>query len=196
MKNIKTQCRRAMGDITRNSATWVNTWRAGVTFFTFLDCTLLFVEHAAYQDRTKVSLTQNMDTTDIIPAFLFLSFFSVVDVGELLQCALGHVCPRCLHRWQAFGLGPHHNHGCRPNMQRYFFFLVFSLRLFHSASSFSFLLSISLFGQWFAIFLVFSFFYSEELGLHMSELWAVQPKSDIPFSVQCFIWIVCRDLKR
>ncbi|XP_040000679.1 large neutral amino acids transporter small subunit 2 isoform X2 [Xiphias gladius] len=39
-------------------------------------------------------------------------------MGELLQCALGHVCPRCLHRWQAFGPGPHHNHGFRPSLQR------------------------------------------------------------------------------
>ncbi|XP_051809259.1 large neutral amino acids transporter small subunit 2 [Acanthochromis polyacanthus] len=39
-------------------------------------------------------------------------------MGELLQCALGHLCPRCLHCWQAFGPGPYHNHGFCPDMQR------------------------------------------------------------------------------
>lgn len=51
----------------------------------------------------------------LLLTFLLWSF-SVVDVGELPQRALGHMCPGRLHSWQAFGLGPHHNHGRRPNM--------------------------------------------------------------------------------
>lgn len=53
--------------------------------------------------------------------YLCFAVLSVVDMGELLQRALGHMCARCLHCWQAFGPGSHHNDGCYPNMQRFIF---------------------------------------------------------------------------
>lgn len=54
---------------------------------------------------------------------------SVVDVGELPQCPLGHPHPGRLHRWQAFSPGPHHHHGCRPSLQR--FDLLLPSSMFH-----------------------------------------------------------------
>ncbi|XP_014441770.1 large neutral amino acids transporter small subunit 2 isoform X3 [Tupaia chinensis] len=39
-------------------------------------------------------------------------------MGQLLQCAVGHPGPRCLHSWKALGLGPDHYHGGCTDRQR------------------------------------------------------------------------------
>lgn len=43
--------------------------------------------------------------------------FSAADVGELLQCEMGHQSAGHVHRRQTAGARPHHRHGHRADLQ-------------------------------------------------------------------------------
>lgn len=70
----------------------------------------------------------------IVVAFTLIPMvpLSVIDVGELPQCPLGHSYPGRLHPWQAVSSGPHHCHWRCPSMQRWdqFFFFIVSFYVF------------------------------------------------------------------
>lgn len=42
---------------------------------------------------------------------------SASDLGELLECALGHTSTGCVHGWETAGPHPHHHHGHCADLQ-------------------------------------------------------------------------------
>lgn len=87
------------------------------------------VSAKALRCNSKLGLVEVVQQFQLLLAMLVCSAlplpFSVADMGELLQCALGHLCSRCLHCQQAHGVGPHHYRRCRPDMQRSCYVLPF-----------------------------------------------------------------------